>query len=89
MPSGESLFWVPNVDLRTRLWLVGRQVLLSRQITLVVGVGVFIRATIRQVGKQVLLVVVRAESTFLRLYGFHLKTHSKKQVQFQQLQILY
>ena len=61
--SGESLLGVLNDQLRARLWLVGHQVLLSRQITVAVGVGVRSRATIRQIGKQVPLVVVRAEST--------------------------
>ena len=57
---GESLLGVPNDELRTRLWLVGHKVLLSRQITVAVGVSVRIRATIKQVGKQVPLDVVRA-----------------------------
>ena len=51
--------------------------LFSRQITMPVGVGVRIRATIRQVGKQVPLVVVRAESVHFLLYGAHLKTNSQ------------
>ena len=72
--SGESLIGVSNDELRTRLWLVGHKVLLSRQITVAVGVGVWIWATIWQIGKQVPLVVVRAESTLLLLHGVHLKT---------------
>ena len=74
--AGESLLGVPNDKLRARLWLVGYQVLFSRQITMAVGVGVRIRATIRQVGKQVPLVVVRAESTLFLLHSVHLKTNS-------------
>ena len=75
--SGESLLWVPNYKLRAILWLVGHQVLLSPQITVAVGVGVRIRATIWQVGKQVPLVVVRAESTIFLLHGVHLETNSQ------------
>ena len=70
----ESLLGVPNDELRTRPWLVGHLVLLSRQITMSVGMGVRILATIRQVGKQVPLIVVRAESTLLLLHGVHLNT---------------
>ena len=75
--SGKSLLGVPNDKLRARLWLVGHQVLISRQITMAVGVGVRIRATIRQVGKQVPLVVVRAESALFLLHGVYLKTNNK------------
>ena len=69
---GESLLGVPNDELRTRLWLIGHKVLLTRQITVAVGVSVRIRATIRQVGKQVPHVVVRAESTLRLRHGVHL-----------------
>ena len=51
--------------------------LFSRQIKIAVGVGVRIQATIRQVGKQVPLVVVRAESALFLLYCVHLKTNSQ------------
>ena len=74
--SDESLLGVPNDKLRARLWLVSHQVLLSSQITVAVGVGVRIRATIWQVGKQVPLVVARAESTLFLLHGVHLKKNS-------------
>ena len=47
--SGESLLGVPNDKLRSRPWLIGHQMLFSRQITMAVGMGVRIRATIRQV----------------------------------------
>ena len=42
-----------------------------------VGVGVLIGAVIRQVGKQVLLVVVRAEPALLLLLGVYLKPNSQ------------
>ena len=42
-----------------------------------VGVNVRIRATIRQVGKQVPLVVVQAESALLLLHCVHLNTNSQ------------
>ena len=74
---GESLHGVPNDNLRSRLWLVGHPVLLRFQITVIVGVGVRIRATIWQVSKQVPLVVVQAESTLFLLHGVHLKTNSQ------------
>ena len=70
--AGELLLGVPNNKLRARLWLVGYQVLLSRQITVAVGVGVRIRVTIRQIGKQVPLVVIEAESTLFLLHCVHL-----------------
>ena len=73
----ESLLGVPNNELCTRLWLVNHQVLFSRQIIVAVCMGVRIWATIRQVGKQVPLVVVQTESTFLLLHGVHLKTNSQ------------
>ena len=60
---GESLLGVLNDKLRARLWLVGHQVLFSRQITVAVGVGFQIRVTICKVRKQVPLVVIRAESS--------------------------
>ena len=41
-----------------------------------IGLVVRIRATIRLVGKQVTLIVVRAESTLLLFHGVHLKTNS-------------
>ena len=66
-----------NDELRTRLWLIGHQMLLIRQITVAVNVGVTIRAIIRQIGKQVLFVVVRTESTLFLLHGVHLKTNSQ------------
>ena len=66
-----------NDSLRARLWLIGQKVLLSRQITVAVGVSIRIRATIRQVGKQVLLVVVRAELKFLLLHCVYLKKNSQ------------
>ena len=74
---GESLQGVPNDELRTRLWLVVHKLPLSRQITVAVDVSVRIRATIKQVGKQVPLVVLRAESirALLLLHGVHLKTN--------------
>ena len=75
--AGESLLGVPNDKLRARLWLVGYQVLLSSQITVAVGVGVRIRATIRQIGKQVPLVVIGAEATLFLLHCVHLKTNSQ------------
>ena len=75
--TGESLLVVPNDKLRARLWLVGYQVLLSSQITVAVGVGVRIWAAIRQIGKQVPLVVIGAESTLFLLYCVHLKTNSQ------------
>ena len=65
--AGESPLRVPNDKLHARLWLVGYQMLLSRQITVAVGVGVRIRATIRQIGKQVPFVVIGAESTLFLL----------------------
>ena len=77
MSSGKSLLGVPNDELCTRLWLAGHQLLLSCQITVAVGEGVQNRATINHVGKQVPLVVVRAKSTRLLLYGVYLKTNSE------------
>ena len=77
MSSGNSFFGVPNDELCTRLWLVGYHVLFSRQITVVVVVAVRKKATIRQVGKQVPLVVVLTESTHFMLHGVHLKTNSQ------------
>ena len=62
---------------RASLWLFGHYVCLSRQIKVTVGVGVQIRATIRQVGKHVQLIVVRAKSTLLLLHGGKLKTNSQ------------
>ena len=50
--AGESLLGVPNDKLLAMLWLVGYQVLLSRQITVAVGVNVRIRTTIRQIGSK-------------------------------------
>ena len=73
----ESLLRVLNDKLHARHWLVGYQVLFSRQITVAVGVGVLIRATIRQIGKQVLLVVIGAESTLFLLHCVHLTTNSQ------------
>ena len=75
--SGKSLFGVSNNKLRARLWLVGNQVLFSPQITMAVGVGVRIRATIRQVGKQVPLVVIWADSALFLLHGVYLKTNNQ------------
>ena len=75
--AGESLLGVPNNKLRATLWLVGYQMLFSCQITVAVGVGVRIRATIRQIGKQVPLVVIGTESTFFLLNFLHLKTKSQ------------
>ena len=75
--AGESLLGVPNDKLRTRLWLVGHKVLLSRQITMAVGVGVQIRAIFRQIGKQIPFIVIGAESTLFLLYCVHLKTKSQ------------
>ena len=75
--SGKSLLGVPNDKLHARLWLVGHQVLLSRQITVAVDVAVRIPATIRKIGKQVPFVVVQAESTLFLLYGVYLKTNSQ------------
>ena len=75
--SGESLFGMPNNKFRARLWLVGHQMLLSRQLAMAVGVGVWIRATIRQVGKQVPLVVVRADYARFLFQGVYLKTNSQ------------
>ena len=69
---GESLLGMPNDELRTSLWLVGHRLLFSRQISVAVGVGVRIRATIWQIGEQVPLVVVRAESTLFLFHGVHL-----------------
>ena len=77
LSSGKSLLGVPNDELRTRLWLVGHHVLLNRQITVAVGMGVRIRATIRHAGKLVPLIVVRAKSTLLLLHGVYLKTNSQ------------
>ena len=74
---GESLLEMPNDELRTRFWLVGHKLLLSRQITVAVGVSVRIRETIRQVAKQVSLIVVREKSTLFLLHGVHLKTNSQ------------
>ena len=59
------------------LRLVGHQVLFNSQITVAVGVGVRIRATIRQVGKQVLYVVVGAESKLYLLHVVHQITNSQ------------
>ena len=75
--SGKSFLGGPNDKLRARLWLVGHLMLFSRKITIIVGVGVRIRATIRQVGKQAPLVVVRAESALFVLHGVHLKTNNQ------------
>ena len=63
LSSGESLLGVRNDKLRARLWLVGHKILFSRQIEIAVGVNFRIRATIRQVGKQIPRVVVKAESS--------------------------
>ena len=78
MSPGESLLGMPNDELSTRLWLVGHHVLLSHEITVAVGVGVRIRAIINQVGKQMPIVVVLAESTLFLLHGVHLKTNSQE-----------
>ena len=75
--EGESLLGVPNNQLRARLWLVCYQVRLSRQITVAVGVGVRIRATIRQIGKKVPLVVIGAESTLFLVHCVHLKANNQ------------
>ena len=75
--AGKSLIGMPNYQLRARLWLVSYEVLLSRQITVAVGVGVWILATIRQIGKQVPLVVIGAEFTLYLLHCLHLKTNSQ------------
>ena len=50
--SGESFLAVFDNELRTRLWLVGHQVLLICQITVAVSVSVRIRVTIRQVASK-------------------------------------
>ena len=70
--SGELLLGVPNDKLRAR-----HQVLFTRQITVTVGVDVRIGATIRQVGKQVPLVVVRAKTMIFLLHGVYLETNSQ------------
>ena len=75
--AGESLFGVPNDKLRVRLWLIGYQVLISRQITVTGGVGVWIQVTIKQIGKLVPLVVIKAKSTLFLLHCVHLKTNSQ------------
>ena len=75
--ANESLVAMPNDKLRARLWLVGYQVLLRFQITDAEDVSVRIRANIRQIGKQVPLVVIGAESTLFLLHGVHLKTNSQ------------
>ena len=70
---GKSFIAVLNYKLRTRLWLVGHKVLLCCQVTVAVGVGVWIRATISQVGEQVPLVIVGTESSLFLLHCIHLK----------------
>ena len=75
--SRESLHELPNDKFRARLWLVGFQVLLKLQITVDVGVGVRIRGTIRQIGKQVPLFVIGVKSTLFLLHCVHLKTNSQ------------
>ena len=57
--------------------LVGHKMRFSRKITMAVGVSVRIRATIRQVGKQVPLVFVQAKSTLFMLHGVYLNTNSQ------------
>ena len=47
------------------------------QVTVAVGVDVRIRETIRQVGKQVQLVVVEKKLALLLLHGVYLKTNSQ------------
>ena len=73
----EALLSVPNDELHTWIRLIGHQMLFNDKITLAVGVGDQIRATIRKVGKHVPLVVFRALSTVLLLHGFNLKTNSQ------------
>ena len=73
--SGKSLFVVPHYKLCTNLWLVGHQVFFRFQVTVAAGLGVRIRATTRQIGKQVPLVVLRAESTLFLLHGVYRKTN--------------
>ena len=73
----ESLLSVPDNEFRARFRLVGHQVLLCCQVTLTVGVGVWIRAAIRQFGEQVPLVIVWTESALLLLHGVHLKKNSQ------------
>ena len=75
--TGESLFRMPNDKLRAMIWLVGHQVLLSRHITVAVGVGVRIRVTIKQICKQVPRVVVRTKSALLLLYCVYLIANSQ------------
>ena len=53
MSPSEARFWVPNDKLCARLRLVGDQVFLRCQVTVAVGVGVWIWTAIRQVGEQV------------------------------------
>ena len=56
---GESLLATLDDELRAWLRLVGHQVLFRCQVTVTVGVGVRIRAAIRQIGEQVPFIVVR------------------------------
>ena len=54
----EALFWLPNDKLCARLRLGGYEVLIRCQVTMAVGVGVWIWAAIRQVSEKVPFIVV-------------------------------
>ena len=58
--SLKALLTLTDDTFRARLRLVGYQVFIRCQVTVTVGVGLGIRASIRKVGKQVPLVIVLA-----------------------------
>lgn len=68
------VFTMPDNKVYAKLRLVAHQMLLRCQIIMAVGVGVRIRASIKQVGKQVAFIVVKTKLALLLLYGGHLKT---------------
>lgn len=72
MIPSESLFAVPKNKLFAKLRFVGHQMLLRCQITVIIGVSVKFRANIKEVGKQVPLLVVHAEPALFLLHGLHL-----------------
>lgn len=68
---GESLVAVPDDKLIARLRLIVHQMFLRCQVTVTKSVSVLILANVRQVNKQISLVIVQAKSALLLLYKVH------------------
>lgn len=68
MSLGESILGVPNDEPRTKLWLVAYEMLFSREIKVDLGVCVLIWTTIRQIRKQLPIIVERTKSSLLLLH---------------------